>query len=106
MVVAPDTAGHAQRLVPPLSMAVPLTIALVAVLAIPLATAQALAFTPQQTGSWLFALYAIPGVLSLVLTRRYHQPLFLGWNGFVIASTGSLTNSELGVSSVSVRGSS
>jgi benzoate membrane transport protein len=71
-------------------MAVPLTIIVVAVLALPLATAQALAFTPPQTGSWIFALYAIPGVLSLVLTFAYHQPLFIGWNGLAIAFFASL----------------
>jgi benzoate membrane transport protein len=90
MVVAPDAAGRVQRLVPPLSMGIPLAIIVVAALAIPLATAHALGFTPQQTGSWLFALYAIPGVLSLVLTRLYRQPLFLSWNGFAVAFFASL----------------
>jgi benzoate membrane transport protein len=71
-------------------MAIPLTIVVVAVLAIPLATAQALGFTSHQTGAWLFALYAIPGGLSLALTRAYRQPLFLGWNGFLIAFFASL----------------
>ena len=90
MAVGAVAAGRVRRLVPPLSMAVPLTIVAVAVLAIPLATAQALGFTPRQTGAWLFALYGIPGALSLVLTRVYRQPLFLGWNGFVIAFLASV----------------
>jgi benzoate membrane transport protein len=78
------------RLLPPLSMVVPLTIIFVAVLAIPLATAQALDFTTQQTGAWLFALYGLTGVLSLILTLVYQQPLLLGWNGFVVAFFASL----------------
>ncbi len=90
MAVVPAAASRMQRLAPPLSMAVPLAIIVVAVLAIPLATAQALDFTPDQTGAWLFALYAVPGLLSLLLTRLYHQPLFFGWNGFVIAFFASL----------------
>lgn len=83
-------ANRMQGLAAPLSMAIPLTIIVVAVLALPLATAQALAFTPRQTGSWIFALYAIPGVLSLVLSRVYRQPLFIGWNGLAIAFFASL----------------
>jgi predicted benzoate:H+ symporter BenE len=79
-----------QRLVPPLSMAIPLSIIAVAVMTIPLATAQALELTPQQTGAWLFALYAIPGLLSLLLTHLYRQPLFLGWNVAVIVFLASL----------------
>jgi benzoate membrane transport protein len=90
MAVAPVATNPGQRLAAPLSMVVPLTIIVVAVLAIPLATAQALAFTPRQTGSWIFAIYAIPGVLSLVLTRAYRQPLFIGWNGLAIAFFASL----------------
>jgi benzoate membrane transport protein len=71
-------------------MVVPLTIIVVAVLGVPLATAQALELAPQQTGAWLFALYAIPGLLSLILTRAYRQPLFLGWSVTVIAFLASL----------------
>ena len=52
MAVVPIAAGRMQRLVPPLSMAIPLSIIAVAVLTIPLATAQALELTPQQTGAW------------------------------------------------------
>ena len=90
MAVVPVAAGRMQRLVPPLSMAIPLSIIAVAVLTIPLATSQALELTPQQTGAWLFALYAIPGLLSLLLTHLYRQPLFLGWNVAVIVFLASL----------------
>ena len=90
MADVPVAVGRGQRLATPLSMVVPLAIIVVAVLAIPLATAQALGFTPQQMGAWVFALYAIPGVLSLVLTRGYRQPLFVGWNGFLVAFFASL----------------
>ena len=51
MAVGPIAADRARRLGPPLSMAVPLTIVSIAVLAIPLATAQALALSPRQTGA-------------------------------------------------------
>jgi len=90
MAVVPVAAGRVQRLLPPLSMAIPLAIIGIAVLTIPLATAQALALTPQQTGAWLFVLYAMPGLLSLVLTRVYRQPLFLGWNVAIVVFLASL----------------
>ena len=90
MAVVPVAAGRMQRLAPPLSMAIPLSIIALAVLIIPLATAQALELTPQQTGAWLFALYAIPGLLSLLLTHLYRQPLYLGWNVAVIVFLASL----------------
>src|SRR5690349_14605122 len=81
MAVVLVAAGRVQRLLRPLSMIIPLTIIVVAVLAIPLATADVLTLTPQQTGSWLFALYAIPGLLGLLLGRL---PLFLGWNAALV----------------------
>ena len=90
MAVVPVAAGRVQRLLPPLSMIMPLTIIVVAVLAIPLATAEAFTLTPQQTGSWLFALYAIPGLLSLLLSRLYRLPLFLGWNAAIVPFLASL----------------
>ncbi len=90
MAVVPVAASRMQRLAPPLSMAIPLAIIAVSVLTIPLATAQALNLSPDQTGAWLFALYGIPGVISLVLTRVYRQPLFLGWNVAVVVFLASL----------------
>ena len=90
MAVVPVTVRSWQRLAMPLGMAIPLGIIVVAVLAIPLAAAQALALTSQQTGAWLFGLYGIPGLLSLVLTRIYRQPLFLGWHTAVVAFLASL----------------
>ena len=90
MAVVSVAAGRVQRLAPPLSMAIPLTIIVVAALAIPLATAQTLTFTPHQTGAWVLALYGIPGLLSLVLTRVYQVPLFLGWNVPIIVFFASL----------------
>jgi benzoate membrane transport protein len=71
-------------------MAIPLVIIGVAVLPIPLATAQALGLSPSQTGAWLFVLYGIPGLLSLLLSRLFHQPLFFGWNVAVIVFFASL----------------
>jgi benzoate membrane transport protein len=69
-------------------MIIPLTIIVVAVLAIPLATADVLTLTPHQTGSWLFALYAIPGLLGLLLSRL---PLFLGRNAALVPFLALLT---------------
>jgi len=63
-----------------------------AVLAIPLSSAHAFSLTDGQLASWIFALYAGPGLLGLVLALRYHQPLVLTGNVFAIilfASEGS-----------------
>jgi benzoate membrane transport protein len=90
MAVGAGAATQMQRVALPLSMAIPLSIIAVAVVTIPLATAQALQLTPQQTGAWLLALYGIPGLLSLLLTRVYRQPLFLGWNVAVVVFLASL----------------
>ncbi len=79
-VMAARRAWRQHPYVPPLSMAIPVTIFSVAALALPLAAARALELSAPQLGSWLLALYGLPAVLSLVLTRRYRQPLLVAWH--------------------------
>jgi benzoate membrane transport protein len=90
VAVVPVTSGRVQRLVSPLSTAIPITIFCLAALAIPLATAQSLGLSSQQTGTWLLALYGIPGLLSLALTIAYRQPLLVAWQTAVVAFLASL----------------
>ena len=57
------------RYVPPLAAAVPIVIFSASAMALPLAAAQALGLTSRQTATWILALYGVPGMCSLVLTR-------------------------------------
>lgn len=75
-----------------IAAALPAIMVFLAVLAIPLSSAHAFSLTDGQLASWIFALYAGPGLLGLVLALRYHQPLVLTGNVFAIilfASEGS-----------------
>lgn len=64
----------------------------ITVLSIPLAAAQVLELSAQQTSSWILALYGVPAVLSLWMTWRYRQPLLLTGNLFVIIFISGLGN--------------
>ena len=77
--VVPDRRGLG-RYLPPLSMAIPMLIFAGASLALPLAAARALQLTEPQVGAWILALYGLPALLSLLLTARYRQPMFVGWH--------------------------
>ncbi len=73
-----------QRNLPVIGAAVRNIIIFTAVLSIPLTAAQALELTPSETTSWIFALYGVPAILSLILTFRYRLPLLVTGNLFVI----------------------
>lgn len=81
MTLSSDTL---RRWLPALGTAVPLIILPIAVLSLPLAAAEEMGLSPAETASWIVALYGLPGLLSLVLTIRYRQPLLLTGNFFVL----------------------
>ena len=85
MLATGDAQGGRHRFLPPFTAAVPVTIFSIVVLALPLAAAHDFALTPRQTSTWLLALYGIPGLLSLVLTAKYRQPLIVAWHTSVVA---------------------
>jgi benzoate membrane transport protein len=99
MTAAADGGSDWRWYIPPLSAAVPITIFSVAALAIPLAAAERLGFSARTTSSWLFALYALGGLLSLVLTAIFKMPLLVAWHTALIAffasQAGVLTVAEL-----------
>jgi benzoate membrane transport protein len=81
-----------RRWLPAFGTAIPLIILPIAVLSIPLAAAQEMRLSAAETTSWILALYGLSGLLGLLLTIRYRQPLLLTGNIFVlifIASLGS-----------------
>jgi benzoate membrane transport protein len=83
-------AGALRHWLPALGTAVPLIILFIAALTIPLAAAQQMNLSEQETTSWLLALYGLPGLLSLVLAFRYRQPLLLTGNVAVLIYVASL----------------
>lgn len=87
------------RLLPPLTMALPVAIFAVAALSFPLTVARLFGVSASATTTWIAVLYGLPGVLSVLLTWRYRQPLLVAWStlGTVAAATfaGQATYLEL-----------
>lgn len=87
------------RLIPPLTMALPVTIFAVAALSFPLALARLFAISASATTTWIAVLYGGPGLLSVLMTWWYRQPLVVAWStlGTVAAATfvGHATYAEL-----------
>jgi benzoate membrane transport protein len=73
-----------RRNMPALGAAVRIIVIFIAVLSIPLTSAQALGLSEAETSSWILALYSLTGLLSLILVVRYRQPLLLTGNIFFI----------------------
>lgn len=92
-VTAPFGLHGMSRFARPLTASIPITIFSAAALALPLAAAQAFGLSASQTGTWIFALYAIPGLVSIGLTLVFRQPLFVAWHTAVVAFLASLAGS-------------
>jgi benzoate membrane transport protein len=90
--MASTSLRNVARLVPPLAASIPITIFSVAALALPLATAQSLGLSSQQTSVWIFALYATSGLASIGLTLIYRQPLLVAWHSAVVPFVASLAS--------------
>lgn len=73
-----------------LGVSLPLIVIFLSVLSVPLASAQRMGLTPKQTTSWIFAIYALPGLASLWLALQFRQPLILTGNIFAILFIASL----------------
>jgi benzoate membrane transport protein len=94
MRVAPIAMSARQqvaRLAQPLTASIPITIFTVAAVSLPLAAAQPLGLSSRQTGTWIFALFAAPGLASFALTLAYRQPLLVAWHIAVVAFVASLS---------------
>lgn len=74
----------------PLATALPMIILPIAVSTILLATAQRLQLSERQTANWILAVYAVPCVVSLLLSYRYRQPLLMTGNVFALIFVASL----------------
>jgi len=84
--------------------ALPSVMVFIGVLTIPLSAAASLHLSTGRLSSWLFALYAGPGILGLWLAIRHRQPLVLTGNVFAIilfaSEGGRIAFAELGGASV------
>jgi benzoate membrane transport protein len=79
-----STDNALRRNLPPIDAAVRNIIIFVAVLSIPLAVAEVLELSAAETSSWILAGYGLPGLLSLLLSVRYREPLLFTGNLFFI----------------------
>lgn len=79
-----------RRVLPALGAASGLIVIFVAVLSIPLSTADELGLTEGQTVGWIMAVYGIPGLLTILLVARYRQPLLVTGNIFLLIFVASL----------------
>lgn len=85
-----DVQARVRRVLPPLGAAAALIVIFVTVLSIPLATARTLELSDSETVGWIMGLYGLPGLLTLVLTARYRQPLLVTGNVFLLIFIASL----------------
>ncbi len=72
------------------SAALPLMIMFVVALSIPLAAAQGFGLSAQETSLWIMMLWGLPGLLTLILTGFYRQPLLITGNIFAMIFVFSL----------------
>ena len=89
--LTPSIDRNVARLAQPLAASIPITIFSAAAVSLPLATAQSFELSSRQTSTWIFALYAIPGLASIVLTLVYRQPLLVAWHTAVVALVASFS---------------
>ncbi len=69
---------------PAIGAGVSLVAVFVAALAVPLTIVAAIGLSDAQASSWIFGVYGLPGVLTLVLVVRHRQPLLLTGNLFIL----------------------
>ena len=91
LTLTPTVYRNVARLAQPLVASIPITIFSLAAVSLPLAAAQSLGLSSRQTGTWLFALYAVPGLATIILTLAYRQPLLVAWHIAVVAFIASLS---------------
>jgi benzoate membrane transport protein len=89
---APPSAGFIRLSLTALNAAIPVLIFSVTRLSIVIAAGTAMGLTPAEMTAMIIALYAIPGLLGLILTTLYRQPLMLGWSTPGVIFLASLGN--------------
>lgn len=82
---------------PQLAAAIPMWMLWLAGLAITLSVIEALGLSTPETSSWIMILFALPAVLSIVLSARYRVPLVFTPHLLALILFGSLA-AEIGIS--------
>jgi benzoate membrane transport protein len=75
---------ESRRFLRPLAAGLSLAAVYVAVVAIPLDAADELGLSSLETSAWILAVWGLPGVLTIVLTIRYRQPIPITGNIFIL----------------------
>lgn len=78
--VPPPSGG----IMPAVGAAVAIVVVFVVVLSIPLETANRIGLSPQETTSWIIAVWGVAGVLAVWLAFRFRQPLLVTGNIFIL----------------------
>ncbi|HEX6220281.1 MAG TPA: benzoate/H(+) symporter BenE family transporter [Acidimicrobiia bacterium] len=79
-----EPGAESRRFLRPLAAGLSLAAVFVAVVAIPLDAAAELGLSPPETSAWILAVWGLPGVLTIILTVRYRQPLLVTGNIFIL----------------------
>ncbi|HEY3522860.1 MAG TPA: benzoate/H(+) symporter BenE family transporter [Candidatus Limnocylindrales bacterium] len=90
----PRTRGQSRlsAVIDGIGASIPAVMVFLAVLTIPLSAAPTIAPSNDQLSGWIFALYAGPGLLGVLLAFRHAQPLVLTGNVFAIILFASEAN--------------
>ncbi len=67
-----------------------MVVIMLSVLSIPLAAASQLELSPEEVTAWILVLFGLGGLLALVLSVRYRQPLLVTGNVFIMIFVASL----------------
>jgi benzoate membrane transport protein len=79
-----------RRWLPVLGAATPLIILTITVLSLVLTSAQAMNLSVEETSSWILVLYGLSGIISVLMTFYFRQPLLITGNIFIIIFAGTL----------------
>lgn len=74
----------------PAAAASGLIVIFVSALSLPLAAGESLGLTDREVVGWILALYAVPGVLTIIISARYRQPILYTGNIFLLIFVVSL----------------
>ena len=73
-----------------ISVALPVIILFITALSLPLSSAPLLDLTPSQISAWIFTHYGLVGLLSVIVTFIYKQPILFTGNLFILIFVFSL----------------
>ncbi len=79
-----------ERMLAPSSAGISMVFIMLSVLSIPLAAAARLGLSQEEVAAWILVLFGLGGLLALVLSLRYRQPLLVTGNVFIMIFVASL----------------